>query len=141
MKKIFFTVLLLICILTTGFAKSKMPIAVTSAFNQKFPNATNVKWDKENAHEYEAEFVWNSVNYSANFSDNGEWLETESPSSFNQLPEKVKAEFNKLHKGLKVKSVSKIDTSKRKTIFEIEIMKGVRIVELFYSEDGMETKE
>lgn len=141
MKKIFFSVLLLICIITTGFAKSKIPLVVTTDFNLKFPNATNVKWYKENAHEYEAEFDWNGANYSANFSDKGEWLETESPSSFNQLPEKVKTEFNKLHKGAKVKGVSKIDTSKGKTIFEVEIMKGARIVELFYTEDGTETKE
>ncbi len=141
MKKIFFTVILLICIITTGFAKSKTPMVVTTAFNLKFPNATNVKWDKENAHEYEAEFDWNGANYSANFSDKGEWLETESPSSFNQLPEKVKTGFNKLHNGAKVKGVSKIDTSKGITIFEIEIMKGISIVELFYTEEGTETKE
>ncbi len=141
MKKIFFSVLLLICIITTGFAKSKIPLVVITDFNLKFPNATNVKWDKENAHEYEAEFDWNGANYSANFSDKGEWLETESPSSFNQLPEIVKTEFNKLHKGAKVKGVSKIDNSKGKTMFEVEIMKGARIVELFYTEDGTETKE
>ena len=141
MKKIFFSVILFTCIITTGFAKNKTPMVVTTAFNLKFPNATNVKWVKENAHEYEAEFNWNGANFSANFSDKGEWLETENPFSFNQLPENVKIEFNKLHKDAKVKGVSKIDISKGITIFEIEIMKGISIVELFYTEDGTETKE
>lgn len=131
----------LVCAYATSFAQSKTPMAVTTAFNQKFPNASKVKWDKENAHEYEASFEWKGENFSANFSDTGEWLETESPISKNQLPDKVQSAFNSAHKRAKVKAVAKIETSKGITKFEVEFKQGIKTVELFYSTDGKEIKE
>ena len=141
MKKIIFVVMAILFGYTTSFAQSKMPDAVTSAFNQKFPNAVNVKWDKENAHEYEASFEWKGEKHSANFSDTGEWLETESISAFNLLPEKVQAAFNASHNGATVKAVAKIETSKGITKYEVEIKQGIKTVELFYTADGIEIKE
>jgi hypothetical protein len=141
MKKIIFVAMALVCAYATSFAQGKTPAAVTTAFNQKFPNATKVKWDKENAHEYEASFKWKGETLSANFSDTGEWLETESPITFIQLPEKVKTAFNVAHKGAIVKAVAKIETSKGTTKFEVEFKQGVKTVELFYTTDGTEIKE
>jgi hypothetical protein len=141
MKKIIFAAMVLLCAYATSFAQSKTPTAATAAFNQKFPNATKVKWDKESSNNYEAEFELKGVKYSANFSEKGEWLETESPFSFNQLPEKVQTAFNTSHKGVTPKAVSKIETSKQGTIYELEITKGIKTVELFYKQDGTETKE
>jgi len=141
MKKIIFVAMALVCAYATSFAQGKTPAAVTTAFNQKFPNATNVKWDKENAHEYEASFEWKGETLSANFSDTGEWLETESPISFNQLPEKVKTAFNDALKGATVKAVAKIETSKGTTKFEVEFKQGLKTIELFYTTDGKEIKE
>jgi uncharacterized membrane protein YfbV (UPF0208 family) len=141
MKNIFFVALVLVCTSATSYAQGKTPAVVTAAFNQKFPNATSVKWDKENTHEYEADFELKGIKYSANFSDTGEWLEKESPSSFNELPEKVQASFNALHKGSTIKVVAKIETSKGITKYEVEIKKGIKTIEVFYMADGTEIKQ
>ena len=141
MKKIILTFLAFVCAFATGFTQCKTPGTVTAAFNQKFPNAKSVKWDKENAHEYEASFELESAKYSANFSDNGDWLETESPISFDQLPEKVQKAFNASHKSTVIKAVSKIETAKGITKYELEIKEGKKTVELFYLADGASTKE
>ncbi len=139
-NKICITITILCCY-AISFAQNKTPELVTMAFTKKFAAATEVKWDKENAHEYEAEFKWNGASYSANFSDNGEWLETESPFSFDLLPDKVQSAFNTAHKGEKIKEVSKIETLKQGLIYEVEITKGLKTTELFYKADGSETKE
>lgn len=136
MKKIIFVAVAFICAYATSFAQSKTPNAVTITFNQKFPNASNVKWDKENAHEYEASFVWKGEKHSANFNDTGEWLETESPITFNQLPEKVQTAFNASHKVTTIKAVAKIETSKGQTQYEVEIKQGLKTVEFFYEANG-----
>ena len=136
MKKIIFVAVAFICAYATSFAQSKTPNAVTITFNQKFPNASNVKWDKENAHEYEGSFVWKGENHSANFNDTGEWLETESPITFNQLPEKVQTAFNASHKVTTIKAVAKIETSKGQTQYEVEIKQGLKTVEFFYEANG-----
>jgi len=140
MRKTIIVAVSLLCTYATSFAQSNTPAAVISAFNQKFTNAVKVKWDKENAHEYEASFELNGTKYSANFSDNGEWLETESPITFNQLPEKVKSTFNASHQVATVKAIAKIESSKGTTKFEVEIKQGVKTIELFYIADGTEIK-
>jgi uncharacterized membrane protein YkoI len=116
------------------------PKAVKKAFDQKFPNATAVKWDKENAHEYEASFSWNGRQHSANFSDTGDWLETESAITFSQLPENIQAGFNALHKGANVKAAAKIETSNGETKYEIEVRQKRKTVEYFYNSEGKEIK-
>ena len=141
MKKIIFVAMAIVCAYATSFAQSKAPNAVTATFNSKFPNATSVKWDKENAHEYEASFDWNGAKHSANFNDTGEWLETESPITFSQLPAKVQDAFNASHKGTTVKAVAKIETSKGQTSYEVEIKQGLKTAELFYDANGSVVKQ
>jgi hypothetical protein len=119
----------------------KVPAVISEAFNKKFPDVTKVKWDKENAQEYEASFKLNGIKYSANFSDNGEWLETETGISFDKLPQKVQDSFNTNYKGHTVKAVSSIGTSKGITKYEIEYKKGKKTVELFYDENGNTVKD
>jgi hypothetical protein len=140
MKKLFFVVAV-IFMAVTSCKSDNVPEAVNKTFQNKFPNATNAKWDKENAHEFEAEFVWNGAKYSANFSDTGEWLETESTISFNQLPEKVQKAFNNSYPGANVKAVAKIETSKSTTKYEVEIKQSIKNKEVLYNEDGIEIKE
>jgi hypothetical protein len=136
MKNIFFVALAIVCSSATISAQSKAPKEVETAFYSKFPKATKVKWDKENATEYEASFTENNIKQSANYSSKGEWLETESPTTFVQLPAKVQNTFNTSHKGAKIKAVAKIENNKGETQYEIEVKKGLKTVEYFYNQDG-----
>lgn len=140
MIKLIITSLSLLLFATNLFA-THPPAAVKNALEQKFPDASNIKWEKENAHEYEASFSWNGKAYSSNFSESGVWLETESAFLFQMLPEKAKLAFNKTYSGSKVKAVSKIETSKGLTKYEVEIKRRLKTIELFYTEDGTECKE
>ncbi len=141
MKKIIFLALTLLAVGAIAASQSKTPAAVTSAFEIKFPNASDIRWDKENAHEYEAEFTWKGEKYSANFNDKGEWIETESPVAFDLLPKNVRNAFNTSHKGAIVKSASRIETADGKSKYEVEIKQGVKTVEIFFTEDGTEIKK
>jgi len=69
--------------------KINVPAAVTKAFNSRYPGATNVKWGKENAKEFEAEFKLNGDNVSANFGADGSWVETETVIKVTDLPAAV----------------------------------------------------
>jgi len=129
------TVIVPLFLCTLAFA-GDVPKAVQQAFETRFRNATNITWDRENTHEFEAAFEWNGSKHSATFSDSGEWRETESASTFSRLPPKVQEAYNANHKGSKVKAVAVIETSKGISKYEIEIAKGSKTVELFYDGDG-----
>ncbi len=137
------TILMSICILffTGNLFAADPPAEVKKALEQKFPHALEVKWVKENTHEYEASFTWQGFSYSSNFSDLGTWLETECMIEFNQLPINVQRTFLASHQAAKIKAVAKIETSQGVLKYEIEMKKGFKTVELFYTETGMELKE
>src|SRR5258706_8662481 len=106
------------------------PASVQKAFEQKFPGAEKVKWDKENAHEYEASFKWNKAKYSANFTNTGEWLETEMAIAFKELPDKVKIAFNTAHTVGTAKGAAKIETSKGVIKYEVEYRPAYKTYEV-----------
>ena len=116
-----------------SFHKLVPPSVVLEAFKQKFPSATQIKWSKENTHEYEADFKMNNISYSANFNDKGLWLETESPIGLELLPEPVKKSINPKDK---VNHVYKIDRADGSINFEIEIRNGTKTVEKIFDQDG-----
>lgn len=126
----------------TSFFNLVPPAAVKKAFEAKFPEATQVKWSKENAHEYEAEFKWNKKSYSANFNDKGIWLETESSTNFISLPIPVQKaiDASNLNKAT-IKALNQIEKANGKMSYEVEIKKGGKLVELFYAENGQLIKK
>lgn len=134
MKKTSITILAIV--FSMAALAMDVPKAVAAAFAKKFPAATNIKWDKENAHEYEASFKMGSKNYSANFNDAGEWLETESSTAFAELPAKVQNAYNSTHNGVAVKAAAKIETAKGEIKYEVEYKSGKKTKEVFYNAEG-----
>lgn len=136
MTKLFLSLATILIFSSYSFAY-KVPEQVKKAFEQKFTNATKITWERENFHEFEAHFILEGVPYSSNFSDRGEWLETECTITFNALPNQTQAAFIAAHKNAKVKNVSRIETSKGTVKYEIEFKNKLRIKELVYDENGM----
>ncbi len=136
MKNIYLIALAVLCASATAWAQKQVPSVVNSAFKTKYSNATNVSWDKEDEHEYEAEFTIEGIKYSVNFSDSGKWLETEHVISYEELPDLVQESFMASHKDAKIKAVAKIETSEGETRYEIEVKKLLGAEELLYNANG-----
>ena len=113
------------------------PAAVQKAFSQKFPAATNVKWGKENAKEWEGEFKINSTKLSANFSDNGTWLETETEIPLSQLPPIVVSSINEQYPDWEIVGADKIERSKDGILYEADIKSGIKKKEVLLKSNGI----
>lgn len=112
------------------------PSAVKNAFQQKFPNAREVKWAKEGKREYEAAFIQDGKKGSANFSETGEWLETEMAIPVSALPKAVIDGFHQKFPGADITEVYQIATSKGKNYFEIEYTVKGRKKEVKFDSNG-----
>ncbi len=93
---------------------------VKSAFSTKFPDATKVKWDKENDKLWEAEFKKDGKEYSANFDVKGNWIETEYGIENSEIPLIVKSAIDKEFSNNKILE-SEISETTKGEIYEFEI--------------------
>ncbi len=115
---------------------NKVPADVVSAFKNKFPNAKNAKWEKENSAEYEVEFELTDIDYSATFDSSAKWLETEMDMKFKDLPAAIKSYLATHFSGFKIKECEKVETSGSKSLFEIELKKGKELIIAVFDSSG-----
>ena len=117
-----------------------VPVKVKTGFDQKFPGAQKVKWGKENASEWEAEFKLNGTSMSANYATDGTWLETETEIKADQLPVKVSESISKTYPGWMIVGASKIETSKKGTLYEADLKSGTKKKEVTFTPEGVPSK-
>ena len=140
MRHIILVALVVISANSTLHAQKNIPSQVVWNFEQKFPKAENIHWDKENSSEYEAQFFWNGEQHSANFNAKGEWLETETVILFRELPDPVQQSVLQFHKRENINLAAKIEKAKGETHYEIEIKQFFFSREVFYDAEGNEIK-
>ncbi len=138
MKRLF--IITIVCLIPILVFAGKPPEAVYKAFQQKFPTATNIKWGKESANEWEASFIFNNKKNSANFATDGQWLETETEIGVQELPPRILSEIKQTNKNCKVTGAYIIESVKSGNQYEAEIRKGIRKKEVIYNTDGILVK-
>jgi hypothetical protein len=114
----------------------KVPAAVTSAFKVKFPGAAKTTWEMEKANEYEAGFMLNGEEVSANFDKTGKLLETETEIKITALPAAVQSSISNNFAGFKIKEASRIESTIHGKCFEAEIKKGKESFDVMFTVDG-----
>lgn len=113
-----------------GFAQkiseSEVPVAVKSALKKQYPNATNIKWNKEN-NDFEASFDSNKTDTSILFDATGKIVETEVEIEMKELPNGI-VEYVKTHyKGSTIKEAAKITDANGTVTYEAAI-KGMDLI-------------
>ena len=141
MRQIVLVMLILFFASAMTHAQTKVPKKVKIAFEEKFPTATNVNWDKEGKNEYEASFEMNGIKYSANFNKKGIWLETEISMTFSQLPDNIQKSFKANYNDLEIKGAAKIENSEGIIIYEIEYIRDGKTKEAIFNNDGSEIRK
>lgn len=112
------------------------PDAVKKAFAKKFPTATQVSWGKESAKEWEADFIFEGSKISANFLQDGTWVETEKEIKGASLPKAVLAAVKSKYKDWKIVEADLTETAKNGTIYEVDLKKGLKSKSLAFKENG-----
>jgi hypothetical protein len=140
MKKNIMLVMLGITISLAAISQSvKVPTAVKSAFKAKFPTATNVKWGKENAKEFEANFKLNATTMSASFDAKGNWTETETQIAATALPDPVTTAIKNKYPGAVITKGDKIERPS-KTLYEANVKVNNKKMEVILTPEGTFTK-
>jgi len=135
-----FALVFAILSITACAQKTTAPENVVKAFSQKFPDAQSVKWNKENESEWEAEFKMDSEEYSANFSTDGVWMETEYEIEQSAIPAKVKQTLDSEFADYNIEGAEISETSED-TVYEFALEKGEQKMEVAIAPDGIVKKK
>lgn len=136
-KLILFIILTTFSISVLYSQKLNVPDTVKTTFNTMFPNATDIKWGKESAKEYEAEFKLNEVQMSVNISQDGIWIETEMTIVVTALPQAITDGITRDFPKANILGASKIDKPDKIVIYEAVIKEaGHKKKEVEYTEKG-----
>ncbi len=115
--------------------KNDIPTKVKTAFEQKFPNANKVSWDRENANEWEVEFKMDGKEYSANFDNYGNWKETEHEINTNDITIPVKTTLENDFSDYKIEEAEISETTKGK-VFEFQLKNDNLYIEVAILPNG-----
>lgn len=128
--------LVTILLLSTSLLAGTPPAAVQKTFDQMFLKATTIKWAKENSKEWEAEFIQDGIKISANFLNDGTWVETEREIEISKLPIQVSESILKNNPGCKIENAYKIESNSKPLKYEADIKCGNRKKEVVVLDDG-----
>jgi hypothetical protein len=141
MKKTVIFILGTVMVLTQACAQNtEVPAKITSSFSKKFPTAKKVKWDKENETEWEAEFKMNGEEYSANYSNDGIWKETEHEIEKSAIPAAVKKTLDTEFAGYDIDEAEVSETPEG-TVYEFALEKNEVDMEVAISPNGKVVKK
>jgi hypothetical protein len=87
-KRALLPILALVAMVFAG-CESGPPEAAKKTFTEKFPSASDTEWSQEDENVWEAEFEMDDKEYTACFSADGEWMETEWELGVEELPDTV----------------------------------------------------
>jgi len=117
-----------------------VPGSVKTAFTNKFSGASDVKWEKENKKEFEANFKMNNTDVSANFSLDGSWVETETTIPASELPAAITNAVNTKYPGAVYGRTEKIEKPGGKVLYEVNVTVNGKKKELELNPDGSTEK-
>jgi hypothetical protein len=140
MKNVLVLIVLFSMISLSAKSQKSTPENVKKEFAIKYPGAQAVKWDSEEANEWEAEFTIDGKKMSSCFDNEGKWIESETAISEKELPVEVVNSLNKDFKGYKRGPVEIFESTEIKG-FELRLTKGDESIEVIFDNKGVVLKK
>lgn len=109
--------------------QEQVPLVVRNTFNAKYANR-QAQWEKQ-PYGYEAVFVENGLEHEAEFSENGQWLETEVEVPEQQFSQRVLERVRREHPNYVI-TKREIEQTPNGTFYEVEIEQGDQEYELYF---------
>jgi len=137
MKKAILLALSMIMFAAGVFAQLRaVPASVTDAFKSRYPHAENVAW-KDKLTNFTATFNLNNTEMTAEFSNKGEWRNSEAKITYDALPASVQDGFKKSkYADWKTGSVTEIQRMGKGVQYRVYVEKSEPFQKKFLYFDG-----
>ncbi len=120
--------------------KAAVPEIIVESFQEKFPNAKSVEWEKEGGDEWEADFLEADEKYSASFTLAGAWLATELEIEKRDMPSYLSSLLKENLGNFELEEVQLV-IERQAISYEIDITQGGEQFEILIDSKGKLRKE
>ncbi len=114
---------------------SGAPQLVINAFQEKYPGAQSVRWEKA-GESFEATYTVEGVEFDSEFDINGKWLNTEKAILLSEIPTAVQQSLKTNYAGFVAKEAESVESAEHGNIFEINIVKGKESIDVIFDKSG-----
>ncbi|MFM1876857.1 MAG: hypothetical protein RL266_2594 [Bacteroidota bacterium] len=124
-----------------AIAQKKIPASVKKSFAQKYPDIKEVIWQMVDGN-FEGQFKKDAGEFTAIYTVEGNWLETEEKLRLRDLPTEVSSSVKENYGGYTISSAVKVESASTISFHKLELKKGSGVLELRIFSDGkMEVEE
>lgn len=100
--------------------KDGTPEAVKTSFQSKYPGENDPDWETDANGNFESHFKIDGVTYRADFSPNGDWIETETSIDKKDLPDIIKEKIKANYSDYEITEIEKVDHHSKGLFYDVE---------------------
>ena len=133
---VFFLITSFLILSVSCIGVSQTPDAVYKAFMAKYPDEKSPSWTID-AHGYhEAQFKKDGEKYRADFSEDGQWIETENTIKFKSLPEPVQSAIKKNYDKDDISEIEHVQSAAKGEFYDVEFKQKGKNLDVEYRANG-----
>ncbi len=133
MRFLYFQFALLILCSLSAFGSTPN---VEKTFKEKYPDVEAPRWKAESNGLWEAHFEIDGIKYRADFTTEGDWVETEHNLTFSQLPPEVRSAIELKFDPNDIRDIEGVESPTHGTFFDVEFQQGSEDVDVMFDPSG-----
>lgn len=115
--------------------KSNVNYLVLPSFNEKFPGATGILWQKMDSTKWQVNFTLQQKICTALFNSEGKWLETVTLMPFDKIPKQLQLTLKEKHQFDGLQKIYHVQNSDR-SLYEVKLNNGLYKFKLWFNLSG-----
>ena len=123
------------CILSQDIPTNSIPTVVIKAFQHKYSNATNAKWELKNQN-YEVVFKQDLKKHISDFEITGIWLNTRITLKLTDVTTAIKNDIKRSFSKYRIMQINKVEAKDKAAFYEIIFNKDATDITIQFAPDG-----
>lgn len=113
-----------------------VPTHIEEAFQKKYPEITEPKWESESNDSWEANFEINGEKYRVDFGKDGNWIETEHDVTFEQLPNEIRSAIEIKYRVEHIRGIEAVKNPTHGEFYVVEFQQGSGKKDVLFNLEG-----
>ena len=117
-------------------SNAQAPDAVKTTFQSMYPGEDDPDWHTDSNGNFESNFKIDGIKYRADFSPNGNWIETETSIDVKDLPQAIRDVIKAKYASEEITEVEKVEHHSKGLFYDVEFKQKGKNKDVEFKENG-----